>query len=144
MASLQLPPADEQLEFLEKVKQGVGMLTAAFALGWTPAKLKLMMADPEFKDCYQQALTMQIESAEEVLYRLVSRGNMRAIEMFLYNRSPDRWAPPTQKVKISSEKKVEITVRDSAVEAAKALIAERGAISAIQQGAIEAHVRDSD
>lgn len=141
---MEMPPADQQLEFLELVKDGVGQLTAALAVKWSPAQLRYVMKDPSFREAYQQMLTHQIEDVEKVVLDLAKRGNARMIELFLYNRSPDRWAPPTQKVKIDSTKKVEVAVVGTAVEAAKAIIAERGAIAALQAGVIEATASDDD
>jgi hypothetical protein len=142
MTAVQMPPADEQLEFLTLVKSGAGPLTAAYALNWTPAKLKKLMSDPSFKEAYHHTLEMQVEGIEEVAYRLASRGNTRMIELILFNRAPERWSPPTQRVKVESTKKVEVEIRDTAVDAARELIKDRLAITAIQRGAIEATASD--
>lgn len=138
----EIAPADEVLEFFSLVQGGAGVLTSAFAMGWTPHKLKKLMADPSFRDMMTEATTQQVETVEEKLYDLARRGNMRAIEMFLYNRSPDRWSPPTQRVKVESTKKIQVEIVDSAVEAARQLIQMPGAIAALQQGAIETTAED--
>lgn len=136
--------ADEVLEFFQLVQDGAGQLTSAFAVGWTPNKLKKLLADESFRQMMMEAVTQQVETVEEKLFDLARRGNMRAVEMFLYNRSPDRWSPPTQRVKVESTRRIQVEIVESAVEAARQLIREPGAIAALQQGAIETTATDDD
>lgn len=144
MSVLDLPPPDEVMEFLEYVKGGVGPDTAAYACDWTPGQLKRLMADHDFQAAYRHTLNMQIETVEEVVYKLAMRGNTRMIELYLYNRSADRWSPPTQKVKIDKTTHHSVELVGSAVEAVRQAISEQGAIAAIHAGALEARVHDDD
>lgn len=144
MAVVELPPADEVLEFLEYVKSGSGVETAAYALNWTPRKLKALMSDREFQAGFRQAITMQVESAEEAVYKLAMRGNGRMLEFYLVNRAPDRWAPATQKIKIEKNVTHSVELVGSAVEAVRQAITSKGAIAAIHAGALEVEARDDD
>lgn len=106
----QADPADV-LEFLSYIKGGAGHMTAAYAVDWTPAKLRRLMADPEFVAAINEAETMLIESIEEKAAKLALNGNTRMIELILFCKARDRgWQPPTQRVHHVSEGQIDVNV----------------------------------
>jgi hypothetical protein len=111
------------MEFLELVKQGAGHLHAAYSVNWTQAQLKRQLKDPSFRELLEEAEEAKLESIEEMAYALAMRGNVRCLELFLYNKARHRgWAPPTQRVEHVQEGKVEISVVQSVKEAAKEML----------------------
>lgn len=78
-------------EFLARLTQGARPLTAGAAVGWSPRKVGKMMSDPDFRILIEEASEMATESIEETLHRVARGGNVSAIQMWLYNRAPDRW-----------------------------------------------------
>lgn len=144
MPAAELPPADQVQEFLGYVKDGSGPETAAYALDWTPRQLKKLMSDEAFQRDLQQILEMKNEAIEETIYRLAMRGNTRMLELWVFNRVPERWAPATQKIKIDKTTHHSVELVGSAVEAVRQAIGQQGAIAAIHAGALEASVHDDD
>jgi hypothetical protein len=99
-------------------------MTAAFAVGWTPRKLRALKKDPEFLQLIDEAKTLLIESVESMAYRNALRGNQRAIELVLFCHGQDRgWRPPAQRHEVLTEGKVEVSVIASVKEAVKATLA---------------------
>jgi len=47
--------------------------------------------DPDFAEAEQGAEIQACDVVEDALYELAKSGNVRAIEVWLYNRNPDRW-----------------------------------------------------
>lgn len=78
-------------KFLERIREGCGQLNAAIEVGWTPAGLRQRMKDPEFFDLVQMSEERSLEDVEEVLHRKAKDGNIRALQMVLYNRRGHRW-----------------------------------------------------
>ena len=77
--------------FLEAVRMGTPPDIAAYEVGWTPKRLEREMNDLEFQELFEQSITLRDSSVEHTLYKMAMRGNQRAIEMWLYNRTPERW-----------------------------------------------------
>jgi hypothetical protein len=48
-------------------------------------------ADPEFAAAEQEAEMDATENIEDALYRAAIGGNVTAMQVWLYNRCPDRW-----------------------------------------------------
>jgi len=96
-----MPVVDEfeliasRFEFLNLVRDGVTHLNAALAVGWTPHRLKKEMQDDEFIEAVETAEQSRDETIETVLYRRAVGGNLKAIELWLYNRRPDLWKDRT-------------------------------------------------
>lgn len=78
-------------EFLDKVRQGTPSAIAAYEVGWTPRQLDREMQDDEFVELFDMMVGIRDDAIEAVLYQKAVDGNQRAIEMWLYNRNPDRW-----------------------------------------------------
>jgi hypothetical protein len=82
-------PADEYLELL---RQGGGRDTSARALGLKPqAVADRLEADPGFALSVREAETAANEAVEEALFLAATSGNVKAAELWLKHRSPDRW-----------------------------------------------------
>lgn len=125
-------------QYVGAVRQGRGQLTCAIAiLGWSPAKYREMMRDPEFAEFMELALEMRYESVVESLYRAAThpkRPSVVAQQVILYSQHADRgWRPPTQRVAVSSESKISIETRDSRVASVLALV-DRLGVAALQPG----------
>ena len=130
-------------EYFALRREGCGQMNAAEAVGWTPAKLKKLLKDPEFLELDRIMQVRLLETIEEKEYELARRGNQRAIEMVLFCKAADRgWHPPTQKVSIERNDTVRIEMVNSTVAALKEALALPGAVAALQQGAIEATAHD--
>jgi hypothetical protein len=111
---------DEVLEFLEKVQHGAGHLNAAYAVGWSPAKLRRLMSDTEFVEALNTAETQLIESIEEKAVDLALHGNTRMIELILFCKARDRgWRPPTQRIEHVAEGKVDVNIVASVGQAVR-------------------------
>ncbi len=110
-------------EFLAYLEAGQGPLTAAYAVDWTPNQLKARMADDEFAELVSYTQGRLTESIEEVVVDRAKAGNRWAVEMYLFNRAPDRWSPPRQKVDVNRSSNVRVSLVASSVEAVRQLIA---------------------
>lgn len=131
-------------EFLTLVKDGVGKLSAAVTVGWSPAELNQFLDNSDNEALVKASLEMRMEEVEQTVWRLAKKGNISAIQMVLYNFGTDRgWRPPQQQVRI--DQKVEVTSAD--IEGVRAAVLEtlrnEGA-AALQPppAAIEAAARD--
>jgi hypothetical protein len=128
--------------FLDLIRNGSAERVAALSVGWTPHQLRALKADPEFLELCADAFEYFLDNVETTVATRALAGNRWAAEMVLYNRRPDYWRPPAHKVAIEHSGTVSHDVVVTAVEAARALILEKGAIAALQQGAIEASASD--
>jgi hypothetical protein len=134
--------------FLDDIKKGVGPLTAAYAVNWTQAKLNRLMRDSEFRELFDAAKEMRLESVEETFFRVANKGNVRAMETILFCHGQHHgWRPPTQRVEVNRTTKTESTIVVATVEAAKQLLAQADP-AALQPGGaldiIDAEVVDDD
>jgi hypothetical protein len=76
-------------EFIDKVSCGTSEFNAGIEVGWTPAKIRTMTADPDFRELVTFARELADGNVEGTLYRLAhEKGNMAAIQMWLFNRRP--------------------------------------------------------
>lgn len=122
-------------EFLGFIAQGSGPRRAGEAVGWSHLQIMAALDDEEFADLISWAKQLLYEDIEEKLLQKAKDGNQRAIEMVLYNKKPDEWRPPTQRVKIDRhdtvDQRIVVSLRDQVAE----LIAEHGP-AALQPGGI--------
>jgi hypothetical protein len=132
------------LEFLEALSNGVGQLNAALAVGWSPKKLRDLMRDNEFLDMMEESRIRGVETIEQKVFELASRGNLAAATLYLYCQAPDRgWRPPAQRVSVSSQ----TTVKVELVEGAKQAVMEQlraGGVKALQPGGPLDEIEDAD
>lgn len=134
-------PLEAEL-FLEFLKDGTPPLHAAIEVGWSPAKLRKMMSDPDFAALCAEAEDHQDETIEQALFRQAEKGNMAAIQMWLYNRQPDRWRD-TKRIEVKTETTIQVGIVASVKEAAIALLREHG-VGELQAAVIDAEVVDDE
>jgi hypothetical protein len=118
--------------FLDEVRLGTGPLNAAIAVGWSPAKLKRLQADAEFRELLEVARERRLESYEKTLHDLASAGHFKALQMILYNERSERWRDVRHIATTHSEQLevgVVLSVKQSVVE----LLRENG-VAALQSG----------
>lgn len=77
--------------FFERVQEGCGPLNAAIEVGWTPAKLNQLMRDDEFAELLGIARERLLEDLEEVVVRKAREGNVKCLQMVLYNQRSEKW-----------------------------------------------------
>lgn len=121
-------------QFLELIRQGVQPINAGIEVGWTLRQIDNMRSDPEFSELIALAQERLVETVEQVVFDRAKLGNRWAAEMVLFNRAPERWAPPTRKVDIRShnvQETVVVSVRSTVAE----LIAQHG-VAALQPGGV--------
>jgi hypothetical protein len=122
--------------FLEYVRAGVQPLSAGLAVGWTPAKTRQMLKDNEFNQLVQDAFEQADESVEQALYRAAIGGNVSAMQMWLYNRRPERWRD-TKRIEVKSETTINLGVVQSVKQAAAELLREHGTAALQPGGALD-------
>lgn len=138
-----LASIEEVEEFFDLIRGGAAELVAAYAVDWTPLKLRKLKKDQDFLDLMADAQEYFLDNVETTVGQRALAGNRWAVEMVLYNRRPDRWRPPAHKIAIEQHTTVKHEVVQATVEAAKELLLTAGTVQALQQRqAIEAHVRD--
>lgn len=99
-------------QFLELVAHGVHPVNAGIQVGWTPAKTKAMMRDAEFADLVSGATDRANATIEEALYVKAASGNVSAIQMWLFNREPERWRD-VKRIEVRSDHRVQIGLVES-------------------------------
>lgn len=126
--------------FLEWVKIGTPPLHAALEVGWSPARLRQMLSDPEFKALVDAMEEYKDQTIEQALFDQAKKGAGWAVQMWLYNRQPDRWRD-TKRIEVRSETTIQVGIVASVKEAALALLRERP-IGELQEGILDAEVVD--
>jgi predicted DNA-binding protein (UPF0251 family) len=79
--------------YLEKLKEGLTRTEAAEAIGIDRTTIwRYRMAHPTFDKLVSQAERGAVELVEDALFQAATKGqNVKAMEIFLYNRAGDRW-----------------------------------------------------
>lgn len=84
--------AKKKAEYCDKLRLGFRRGRAAEAVGLARSTIaRALRADPEFIAAVDLAEIEACEPVEDVLYQLAMKGNIVAIQIWLYNRNPDRW-----------------------------------------------------
>ena len=96
MSTVTLTRAEEieaarMTQFFERVQEGCGPLNAAIEVGWTPAKLDRLMREDDFADLLAIAQERLLEDLEEVVVRKARDGNVKCLQMVLYNQRSEKW-----------------------------------------------------
>lgn len=141
MTDTQLRDMEECTRFLELVRIGVGPLNAGLEVGWSPAKTRRMMKQPEFADLVADANDQLDENIQAALARAAQNGNMTAIQMWLYNRKPDEWRD-VKRIEVHNQTEISIGVVASVKQAAAELLREHGPKALQPGGFIDAEVVD--
>lgn len=130
--------------FLELVADGVGIVSAGIEVGWSPAKTKRMVKEPEFAELVGFAQDQTIESVEKAVVDAAKKGNVRAAQFFLLNRAPDRWRD-VKHIQVDQNTQLDVGVivgvKEGVLEALRA-----GGIKSLQPAreVIETDVVDGD
>lgn len=117
-------------QFLELVATGVSPLNAGIQVGWSPAQTKRHLKDTDFKELIQEACERADATIEETLYAIAARGNLGAIQMWLFNRKPQEWRD-VKRIEVKTSHTVQIGVVESVKQGALELLREQG-VSALQ------------
>lgn len=124
-------------EFLGYLQLGFGPRRAGEAVGWSHLQIMAALDDEEFSELIAWSRQLIYEDIETVLLEKAKGGNQRAIEMVLYNKKPDEWRPPTQRVKVdrldAPDQRIVISVRHQIDE----LLASHGAAALQPGGALD-------
>jgi hypothetical protein len=138
-----------EMEFLELIRQGRGEYNAGVAVGWTVQEVTRKLKDREFNALIGTMKTSLLESCEEKLVEMALNGNLKAIEMILYNRGADRgWKPPAQRVQVDRTDVIKLEMVASVTEAVRTAVT-RTPIAELQpggsvEGIVDAEVVDGD
>jgi len=114
--------------FVELVADGVPELNAGFEVGWTPSQTKRNMADPVFREIVQAAKERADGTIEAALFRLAKAGNLGAMQMWLYNRSPERWKD-VKRIEVKNDTTINLGIVASTKQAVLEMLHEQGAAS---------------
>jgi len=107
-----------KVDLVEDVRsREVRPTVAAESMGISAGTLRLERnRDPDFDQAVQAAENAILDKVEDSLYSTALKGNVRAIEIVLYNKRPEEWAP--QRV---LERKI---IEDAAAETAARIMGE--------------------
>lgn len=131
--------------FVELVADGIPELNAGFEVGWTPSQTKRNLADPAFREIVDTAKERADGTIEAALFRLAKAGNLGAMQMWLYNRSPERWKD-VKRIEVKNDTTINLGIVASTKQAVIEMLRENGAAS-LQPPvvrAIETSARDTD
>ena len=133
---------NEQLRrsaFLTAIASGTPPLHAAIEVDWSPAQMRAALADKDFAQAVADATDRRDEIIERKLFRLAKKGNMPAIQFWLLNRRPERWAD-VKRIEKHSTHQVSVAVIDATRESVLATLKEAlqsgGGIAELQPGGI--------
>lgn len=129
--------------FVELVADGVTELNAGLEVGWTPRQTRLNMADPNFAEIVEAAKGRADGTIEKTLYEVAKRGNLGAIQMWLYNRQPNRWKD-VKRIEVQSEHTVTVGVIGATKQALLELMTEHGARALQPGGALDTPIIDGE
>lgn len=124
--------------FLTSIAGGTPPLHAAVEVGWSPAQMRAALNEKDFAAAVADAADQRDEVIERRLYKLAKKGNMPAIQFWLLNRRPERWAD-VKRIEKHSTHQVSVAVidatRESVLATLKQALAGSG-IAALQPGGI--------
>lgn len=114
--------------FIELVADGIPELNAGFEVGWTPAQTKRNLGDPVFREIVEAAKERADGTIEAALFRLARAGNLGAMQMWLYNRSPERWKD-VKRIEVKNDTTINLGIVASTKQAVIEMLNEKGAAS---------------
>jgi len=145
MSDLQTNEEFDELAAFERwltlVAEGTPPLNAGVELGWTPQKINKLIADPDVQEMLSYAHARADGSVVKAMHTQAMKGNMTAIQTWLFNRRPEDWRD-IRKVVISGDVKVTPALITAAKQAARELLANAD-IKVLQQ-LVEATATDAD
>src|SRR3954470_11349202 len=124
-------------QFIEQIACGVAPVNAGIAVGWSPAHVRKLMKDEEFLDIIRGAQERANGTVEESLFNRAVAGNVAAMQMWLFNREPDRWRD-IKRIEVRSEHRVTVAAVESVKSGVLELLREQGvgAMQALNSGEI--------
>lgn len=129
--------------FVELVADGITPLNAGLEVGWTPRRTKRNMADPAFAEIVEAARARADGTIEKTLFEVAKKGNLGAIQMWLYNRRPNDWKD-VKRIEVQSQSTVTIGVVGATKQAVLELMSEHGAQALQPGGALDAPILDGE
>jgi len=124
--------------YFESLKNGLGRMAAARSVGCTPEWMeKLMRRDPDFKKAISQAELEANQKVENALFEAALSHNVVACQVWLYNRSPERWADRRRMEHVGGDKdlpihgEVKLVIDDNIVREAVGILRDAGALQHI-------------
>lgn len=133
----------EITEFLEKMLDGWGPVTAGQSIGWSPRRTQAVMSRPDVKELISVVQDSKDESIERAFYRTGLSGNVTAQLAWLYNRKPHLWRDTKRVVVSHDDVKISVEVIHSVKQAALEMIREHGARALQPGGAIDVTSSDA-
>lgn len=133
-------------EFIDLVARGASPVNAGVQVGWSPQHTRKMLKDEEFADLVMGSVERANGSIEEALYARAMLGNVTAMQMWLFNRAPDRWRD-VRRIEVHADHRVEVRQVASTKTAVLELLREHGAgvMQALEAGTIyDAEVVDGN
>lgn len=135
--------AMEQLNaFLEALAGGSPRDLAGWSVGWTPRKIRSMETDPATLELIEAAEDRNLDTIEQKLSTMARAGNIRAAEMILYNRRPNRWRD-VRKIEVSGTVQHSIGDIETAKMALISVLREAG-VAALQPALAAADIVDAE
>jgi hypothetical protein len=141
----ELPAVAEEASelFLQLVQDGTPRISAAIQCGWSPQQLTRYLRNEDFAFKVHTAENVRDEAAEKVLYDKAINGHMRALEIWLFNRLPNRWADRKQ-VDVGGKVQAEIGVVVAVKEAIEGLLSDHGPEALQIGGALDGPIEDAE
>jgi hypothetical protein len=144
--SRELEPT-EVIEFLERIAQGDGPTVTGLALGWSPARTKRFMKNPEYAEIIDALQDARHENAERAIYHHMMLGNSTAMRLYAFCQMPHRGWVDRKHVNVVGHERREIVVSVQAALSEKlGEIAHRGdeAVAAIHSAFLEPDIPVDD
>jgi hypothetical protein len=124
-------------EFIGMVANGISAVNAGVAVGWTPAHTRKLMRNEEFAEIVKGAQEQANGTVEEALYHRAVAGNVAAMQMWLFNREPDRWRD-VRRIEVRSDTRISVVAVESVKAGVLELLRDQGAsaMQALESGEI--------
>ena len=116
--------------FVELMAYGTSAMNAGIEVGWSPRQTKRNLSDPEFKELVDAACDRANGTIEKALFDTAAKGNVSAVQMWLYNKKPDEWRD-VKRIEIRQDTQITIGMVQSVKQGALELLREQG-VQAIQ------------
>ena len=112
---------DKKEAFLELLRQGGRRGASAVAIGISRETVRLYMKEnEEFAVAVSQAEMDANELVEDALFMAATAGNTTAMQVWLYNRDPDRWADRRRhELELTGPIKIKVEYEDAESKAEK-------------------------
>lgn len=118
----------DSLRFLSELAEGYGPDMIGLSLGWTPAKTKRFVGDPDRVEIIEAIREALNESVEHAILQHARDGNSTAMKLWAYNRMQHRgWADRREvRTQITSQAELVVSVRAGLQQAMGEMVAADG------------------